>query len=133
MHSIDGASSSVRQGLSLDHEHHSFFDLTTSNQIQEFQEKESPFFSVFIPVTKTSVPNHHHVVEQCLLPQQPQQCQKVFQQCSQPWLHQFQHWIQASKGYCGFQAATCHPPHSGLWEQSRMFSLMPHHGCHSWH
>ena len=57
--------------LSLDHEHHSFFDLTTLNQIQEFQERESFLFS-FNPVTKTSVPNHHHVIEQCMPPQQPQ-------------------------------------------------------------
>ena len=50
-------SSSVRLdlSLSLDHEHHSFFDLTTSNQIQEFQERESFLFS-FHPVTKTQSP-----------------------------------------------------------------------------
>ena len=47
-------SSSVRQGLSLDHEHHSFFDLTMSNQIQEFQERESPFFSVSIQLLRIS-------------------------------------------------------------------------------
>ena len=41
--------------LSLDHEHHSFFDLTMSNQIQEFRERESFLFS-FHPVTKTQSP-----------------------------------------------------------------------------
>ena len=35
--------------LSLDHEHHSFFDLTMSNQIQEFQARESFLFSFSTP------------------------------------------------------------------------------------
>ena len=45
----------AQTSLSLDHEHHSFFDLTTSNQIQEFWERESFLFS-FHPVAKTQSP-----------------------------------------------------------------------------
>jgi hypothetical protein len=35
--------------FSLDHEHYSFFDLTMSNQIKEFQERESFLFSFSTP------------------------------------------------------------------------------------
>ena len=54
--------------LSLDHEHHSFFDLTMLNQIQEFQERESFLFSFSIQllrhqspiITMSSKSAHHH-------------------------------------------------------------------------